>query len=288
MAVRVVSDANGVRRVEIECDGCGYTWQSASRSGRTTCPECGERPYIPAALRREAYEPTPVIVDDSDAPPPPRGFFGGGKSSRSAPQVTAHRPRLGHTRVVTDAHGTRRTEVECHSCGYTWAASSRSDRTICPDCRAAVYISVEPEPPAPAQSQAPKAPRARKQSQVTSEGGWLTGLAAAAVVATEVASALRAARTPLAPTGARATAGSPPSRSPLAPAAADRPGQYGPRRQPARRAPSRTASSIAKLSCQHSVRLRGRPSELLGGFVECPQCEVKVTVVEAEPTRDAR
>ena len=55
--------------------------------------------------------------------------------------------------------------------------------------------------------------------------------------------------------------------------------RFSNRRQQAARAFS------PKLSCQHSVRLRGRPSELLGAFVECPQCEVKVTVVDAEPAR---
>jgi uncharacterized Zn finger protein (UPF0148 family) len=65
--VRVVTDANGVRRVEVNCPGCGYAWQSASRLGRTICPECGERVYIPAELRRDAFASEPAVTLSSPA-----------------------------------------------------------------------------------------------------------------------------------------------------------------------------------------------------------------------------
>jgi predicted RNA-binding Zn-ribbon protein involved in translation (DUF1610 family) len=96
--MRVVSDAKGVRRVEVDCTSCGRSWQSGSRSGRTTCPECGRRVYIPVALRREAYEPPPVIR--SDRPEPPGGFFGRGRSPR--PDT----PPMPQFPVGAHAHGT--------------------------------------------------------------------------------------------------------------------------------------------------------------------------------------
>jgi hypothetical protein len=42
---------------------CGYVWQSQSRSGRTRCPECRARTYIPVALRRAAN----YLPDDASA-----------------------------------------------------------------------------------------------------------------------------------------------------------------------------------------------------------------------------
>jgi hypothetical protein len=164
----------------------------------------------------------------------------------------------------------------------------RAPRPLTAQQRALGFAS-EPEQPARARSQKPKARRAKQSQLASGEGGWLVGVAAAAVVAAEVRGALQAARRPPAPTRqAPAGAGPPVSRSPLAGTTAERPRQYGRRPQPARRTPSRTATSIAKLSCQHTARLRGRPSQLPGRFVECPRCGVNVTVVEAEPTRDIR
>src|SRR5262249_5905012 len=110
---------------------------------------------------------------------------------------------------------------------------------------------------------------------------------APAVMATEVRRALKTKRRPPTDTKQALTAvGSSPGRSPLA-QPAGWPSQFAPRSEPGHRAPSRTASSDARLSCQHTARLRGRPSELLGGFVDCPVCDVKVTVVDAEPARRA-
>jgi len=117
----------------------------------------------------------------------------------------------------------------------------------------------------------------------------LVGLAAAAVMGAEAVRALKAAHTPTAQTGRAQTALGATSGSPLAHAAAESMSQYAPRPQHQRRAASRSASSIAKLSCQHTVRLHGRPSEVLGwAFVKCPQCGVNVTVLDAEPARRRR
>ncbi len=252
--MRVVSDAKGVRRIEVDCPGCGYSWQSDSRSGRTTCPECGGRVYIPVALRREAYEPPPVIR--YDGPEPPGGFFGRGRSSRPDTPPMPQFP-----------------------VGRTLTAQERRDLGFAP----------EPEPPARPPSRTPRAAqRSSKRSAPPSGGGWLVGLAAGAFAAAEVARALRRRRTqsprtqPVSRT-ARAPSGACP------PVGTSAPSQYAPRPQPARQMPSRSGSSIAKLSCQHTVRLRGRPSEVLGwAYVKCPQCGVNVTVLDAEPARSPR
>jgi hypothetical protein len=44
-------------RVLVRC-ACGYAWESTSRSGRTTCPECDTRIYIPKAVRDRAINRT--------------------------------------------------------------------------------------------------------------------------------------------------------------------------------------------------------------------------------------
>jgi hypothetical protein len=97
--MRVVTDQRGKRSIEIECPGCGYAWLSTAKSGKTTCPECGTRVHIPAALRREAYEPKPGIAYSRDAPRPPGGFFGTGKPERNfrrpRPLTEARRRELG-------------------------------------------------------------------------------------------------------------------------------------------------------------------------------------------------
>jgi len=245
--MRIVTDQRGKRSIEVECSGCGYTWQSSSRSGKTTCPECRTRVHIPAALRREAYEPARDWDWDARTVPPPGGFFGGGK---------------------------RKPERRF-----------RAPRPLTEQQRRGIGFASEPEPPARPPSQKPKSRRASKRPQATSGGGPLVVLAAAAVMATEVRRALKTKPKPSALSrGAGTAVGSPAGRLPLA-QPADWPSQFAPRPESARRQLSRTASSIAKLSCQHTVRLRGRPSELLGRFVECPVCDVKVTVVDAEPAR---
>jgi hypothetical protein len=48
-------------RVRVRCP-CGYQWESISRSGRTTCPRCDTRIYIPKALRDRAVN-RPRAVD---------------------------------------------------------------------------------------------------------------------------------------------------------------------------------------------------------------------------------
>jgi hypothetical protein len=258
--VRIVTDERGKRSIEVECPGCGYTWLSTSKSGKTTCPDCRTRVHIPAALRREAYEPTPV-------------FSYGGPDSYDPNEPT-------------DPDGSRR-EMERVFEEMGPLPQWPGPRTLTQRERQEAGSLTAPEPPARPQPKPPKARRPSTPQAASRQGGWLVGLAAGALMATEVCRALKAAQTP---TAARQVppVGRSPSRSPLALTDAERPSQYVPRPQPTRRTPSRTASSVAKLSCQHAIRLRGRPSELLGGFIECPTCKVNVTVVDAEPAQSPR
>ncbi|MGH9014571.1 MAG: hypothetical protein ACRDZ1_11625 [Acidimicrobiia bacterium] len=74
--------APAMLRIPVECDECGYEWLSAARSGRTTCPDCGARIYIPDEMRRR-YQLT--------ATPP--HVFGGRGSMRPEPKPRPRRTR---------------------------------------------------------------------------------------------------------------------------------------------------------------------------------------------------
>ena len=43
-------------QVIVICASCRHAWRSQASSGRTRCAACGERAYIPAAVRRRVED----------------------------------------------------------------------------------------------------------------------------------------------------------------------------------------------------------------------------------------
>jgi hypothetical protein len=194
--------------------------------------------HIPATLRREAYEPKPVIAYNSDAPAPPGGLFGKAKPER----------RFRKPRPLTQAQ------------------------------RRELGLLSEPDPPVPATAPTPRARRAPKRPQVTSGGGGLTGLAAAAVMAIQVADALKPARIHRAPAVPRGDPVDAISQAVRTPPSQPLPASQFPRRA-AMSPPPRAVTTIAVLSCGHKTRLNGPPSGWIGLGVQCPECRHHVNVV---------
>jgi hypothetical protein len=215
--MRIVTDQRGKRSIEIESPGCGYTWLSTAKSGKTTCPECRTRVHIPAALGREAYDPTPVISYggpdgyDPDAPTDPEA------SRREMERVFEEMGPLPH-----DFAPRTLTAQERRDLGYVPTPST--------------------QPASPR-----RARRSRKRTPAAPGGGWLVGLATAGVMAAEVRRALKPTRTP----SPRARVPTVPAQSRQAQPSVQPSGQYRPRGPSA----PRTLSRGAKLSCLHTAAL---------------------------------
>jgi hypothetical protein len=192
-------------------------------------------------------------------------------------------------RVVSDAKGVH-WEITPPAGGFFGEAKPerkfRKPRPLTEAQRRELGFPTEPEPSTPSSVKQPKRRRAstvRRQALAGKAGPFAAILAAAVTVAETIDQHRQAhpGRTRQAST-----------RTDSRPSPGTSASQFAPSQTPSRylsrsrtpRTRSRSAISMAQLSCQHSVRFVDRPSELLGDLVECPQCEVKVSIVNAEPT----
>jgi uncharacterized Zn finger protein (UPF0148 family) len=52
--------------LHVTCPACRTSWRSHAGSGRTRCPQCDTRVYVPADIRRAAEErPGGLLYDPS-------------------------------------------------------------------------------------------------------------------------------------------------------------------------------------------------------------------------------
>jgi DNA-directed RNA polymerase subunit RPC12/RpoP len=48
----------------LSCPQCGHSWRSQSTSGKTRCPSCNTRVYVPAAVRHRAKQAPGELIFD--------------------------------------------------------------------------------------------------------------------------------------------------------------------------------------------------------------------------------